>query len=153
MGYYGEPLKVTSDKKITLKKSDLFVEKDVESESGSKLCYLIFCYEDIRMRYNLSVDDVNILLYLKELWLFNLQLEVHGRFIRLGRYLENEYIAEDYTYKNKKLYKLTDKARNIIKEFDDGILNSNIHFSRNRQVDMDLKSTLKSVLSDIYKKD
>ena len=95
-------LKVTSDRKNSIKKKDVFVEKNIIVDTLGKSHYLIFCYQELYTIYGLSADEINIILYLKELWVFQLQIEVVDRYVRLGDLLKKEYIELDYQNNNKK---------------------------------------------------
>ena len=144
-------LRITTDSKKSLKNEDLFVENNIVVESLGGFQYMIFCYQEIYNMYGLSAEEVLIILYLKDLWLFGLQINVVSRKYQLGSFLKRGFIVVDYTYNNKELYRLSDKGNGVINEFNNLLKNSKSYISENRETDLSQESKMNSVLDKFFK--
>ena len=90
-----KPLEITSDRKESIKSHDLFIENKITVKSVDSFPYLIFCYQELNNMYGINSDDVNLLLYLKELRIFDVNIRVLNNKISLRHFLKNEYIINN----------------------------------------------------------
>jgi len=139
-----EELKITTDKKRTIK--NIFIDNSIIIKSIGGLSYLPFVYQEIYTKFGMSTDDVNLIIYLNELSLFSLKLMVIDKEVSLKDFYQREYVVSDFIKNNIQLYRLSDKSKIILKEFN-YLLKSNDKFIKyNRQTDIDLETKMKSVL-------
>lgn len=103
--------KANSIKGILNKSKNIKVE-----ESDIDMFYLIFSLGKVCEDYNIAYEDCVILLYLYELGVFPLSLEVHSKMIRLKGYLLIDLIKEEGVFNGKKLYSLTNTSNDILKK-------------------------------------
>jgi len=152
-------INTNSEKEINIKKIQknaltnevLFDKKKIVVESDNlKTSYTIFCLQSLNAKYNLSYDNLLILIYLQELSLFEIKITILNRRIKLDSFIFSEHIIEDYSNNNKKLYKLTDKSIRIVKEFYELLSNNSYFLSKNRQTELDLDNKVKSVLGNFF---
>lgn len=134
------------------------ISKDIISESiktvdtdVTGISFILFHLEFISSKYDISYEYVIILLYLYDLKIFTMTIEVHERQIALYQYVVNDLITDDYSVNNNKLYKLTDKGNGIVEEFRKVMKNDKSVMLKNRNTDIDLDSKAKSVLSSFFK--
>ena len=144
-------IKIKDVKKYGLTKELLFSKKKIVVESDNlKTAYTLFCLQSLSSKYHLDYDWLLILIYLQELSLFGFTIMVLDRRIRLSGFLELDYIKENYSHKNKKLYSLTDKSFNIVKEFYELLSDNSLFISKNRKAELDLDNKVKSVLGNYF---
>lgn len=144
------PLKRTEDSREKLTKEELYVEENIIVGNSGVLGFMLFSLQKISSSYNVSYDDVLIFLYLKELWVFPLQIVILNRTIRLGEYLKDGYIAVDYSNNNKELYKLTEKSNKILRVLYELLNNTDGFIMDNRKTDVDLTRRLNAVLEKLF---
>lgn len=144
-------IKIKDVKKVGLTKELLFSKKKIVVESDNlKTAYTLFCLQSLSSKYHLDYDWLLILIYLQELSLFGFTIMVLDRRIRLGGFLELDYIKENYSHKNKKLYSLTDKSFKIVGEFYKLLSDNSLFISKNRKAELDLDNKVKSVLGNYF---
>lgn len=133
-----------------LTKDSLFDKKEpVIFANENSLSYIIFHIEYVSEKYSLSYEKLLMLLYLKELQMFSMDFKIHSRNIRLHEYLASGLIIKDYI-NEKKIYRLSSKGLNIIKDFNVSFKNNNALLLKNRVTDIDLNSRVASVLSSMF---
>lgn len=138
--------KESTTKNVLFKKSNVIVES-----SGSKLCYLIFGFQKVCEEYGIDYDECIVLMYLEELGLFKLQVQVFKRRVVLGDYLLKELIEEDYSHRKKKLYRLTKRGNDIVKGIYNTISDNSRLIGENRSVDLGLGNKVSSILSNYFR--
>lgn len=142
-------IKVVRKKALT--SEVLFQKKNVVVESDNlEMAYTIFSLQALSDKYKLSYDSLLVLLYLQELSLFSMKIRIFNRSIKLNNLFHLGYIKEDYSNNNKKLFKLTEKAIPVVKEFYYLLSNSSSFISSNRKTDLDLNNKVKSTLGDYF---
>lgn len=138
-------------RKKVLTSEVLFQKKNVVVESDNlEMAYTIFALQALSDKYKLSYDSLLVLLYLQELSLFAMKIRIFNRLFKLDNLFHLGYIKEDYSNNNKKLFRLTEKAIPVVKEFYDLLLNSSSFISSNRQTDLDLNNKVKSTLGNYF---
>lgn len=138
-------------RKKVLTSEVLFQKKNVVVESDNlEMAYTIFALQALSEKYKLSYDSLLVLLYLQELSLFAMKIRIFNRLFKLDNLFHLGYIKEDYSNNNKKLFRLTEKAIPVVKEFYDLLLNSSSFISSNRQTDLDLNNKVKSTLGNYF---
>jgi hypothetical protein len=144
-------LNIRSVKKVSLTSEVLFDKKTLVVESDKlNTAYTIFSLQKLTVKYGLDYDWLLVLIYLKELNLFEFTVMVIDRKIKLDYLLIAEYIVEDYSNNNTKLFKLTDKSISIVKEFYNSLSNTSLFISKNRKTELDVESKVKSVLGNYF---
>ena len=140
-------------KKNPLNKKRVFNKEDIIVKSSEvNLSFLIFHFEEIKKRYNIDYQDVMILLYLQELGLFRSSLIVFGLKIDLKELTRVGYVIESFKNKTNVLYKLTDRANEVLFELNLLIKNNNGNIMKNRTTDLSLEAKTKGVLDNYYSK-
>lgn len=133
-----------------LTKHSLFDKKEpVIFANENHLSYLIFYIEYISEKHSISYEKLLMLLYLKELQLFPMDFKIHNRSVRLPEYLASGLIVAD-SLNNKKVYKLSNKSLDIIKQFGVSFNDNNSLLLKNRVTDVDLDSKVASVLTGMF---
>ncbi len=129
----------------------LFNKKKIVVESDNlKTAYTLFCLQSLSSKYHLDYDWLLILIYLQELSLFGFTIFVLDRRIRLTGFLELDYIKENYSHRDKKLYSLTDKSFKIVGEFYELLSDNSLFISKNRKAELDIDNKVKSVLGNYF---
>lgn len=145
------PIEITNinnnDGKLVFKQKSVIVENE-----NSSFGYIFFCLEILMEKYLLDYEEVLLLLYLNELVLFDRKIKVIERIVDLGIYLRMGYIKENYSYKKKKLYNLSDKGLDVVNDFLKTINNRDSLILENRKTEIALESKVKSVLGDYFNK-
>lgn len=145
-------LRPDSTKKKVISYKDVFVEKKITVDVSGKGHFLVFCFQELNNLYGLSVDEVSIILYLNDLWIFKLEIVIINRYVRLGDLLRREYIEVNYSYNNSKLYSLSEKGKGVVAKFDYLLNNTNEYLSENRETDISFDAEMKSIINKLYKK-
>lgn len=144
-------LNIRSVKKDSLTSEVLFDKKTLVVESDKlNTAYTIFSLQRLTNKYGLDYDWLLVIIYLKELNIFEFTIMVLDRKIKLDYLFRAEYIVEDYSNNNKKLFKLTDKSIRIVKEFYNLLSNTSLFISENRKTELDVESKVKSVLGNYF---
>lgn len=139
--------------KNALTKEELFKEDEVVIVgSGRKEAYLIFALHEVASKFDTDINVLLILLYLKELGIFNLRISVLTRIYRIGDYEKKGFIRVDYSKGGKKLYRLSDKGLKIVDALYAKLNDNSAYLSSNRHTDIDLESRMKSVISGFFRK-
>ena len=146
-----ESIEIRNVEKKSLTNEILFDKKKLIIESDNlKTAYTLFCLQSLSSKYHLNYDWLLILIYLQELSLFKFTIFVLDRRIRLDGFLKLDYIKENYSHKNKKLYSLTDKSFKIVGEFYELLSDNSLFISKNRKAELDLDNKVKSVLGNYF---
>ena len=139
-------------KKLESTKKILFQKSVVEVESSNMdLLYLVFGIQKACDEYGIDYEECLVLMYLKELGMFNLQLNVFSRRLNLGDYVLKGLIDEDYSHKSKKLYRLSKRGIKIVDSILKTISNKTKLIPQNRVVDLSLENKVSSVVSNYFK--
>lgn len=140
------PVKV---KRVKKKVKDQQKQEAVAIVSDNPLSYLIFNLQEVSEKYNLSYEKIVMLIYLKELSVFALDIKIVNRKVKLTEYLSSGLITLDYSVK-KNLYKVSDLGSQIISDLQNSIKNSSSFYTQNRQTDIDVDNKIKSALSGLF---
>lgn len=129
----------------------VFLNKDIIVEgSKSGLPYTLFHLQKLKQDFGISYEDFFILIYLQELSIFSLRIQVLDRRFDYGSFLKEGYIDRDYTDPKKNLYKVSEVGLFIIKRFIYMQKNSDAFMSENRQTSLDVDTTVSSALSGYF---
>jgi hypothetical protein len=146
-----KPIKIKSVVKNSLTKEKLFNQSEIVVVGETlKMAYTIFALDKISSEYELDHKNIFILLYLQELGLFQPQLNLVDRIIKVG-FLENlGYIEQDYSRNRKILFRLTSKAVKLVQEYYSILEAPDAFLSYNRETDISLQKNMKSFLSGYF---
>lgn len=139
--------KSLNTKDVLFRKANMVVES-----SQINFSYLIFSLQKVCQKYGIDYDECIMLMYLQELGLFSIQLKVLKRTVRLGDYLLKELIVEDYSHKNKKLYRLSDVGKDIVKEIYSNVSDNTRYVGENRSTDLGVDTKVTAMLSKYFSK-
>lgn len=114
--------------------------------SDSKIPYLLFNSFYVLDKYDLDFLDVFVIIYLNELGVFSLSIDVLERRINIGHLLEKGFVKLDYSFNKKKLYSLSDKGCLVIDDFNKSFKNQEVYKGKNRKTDFDSGVKISSVL-------
>ncbi|WP_439132515.1 hypothetical protein [Polaribacter sp.] len=118
------------------------VKKDfMISSSNLELCFLIFSVNEMLDKYKLTHEEVLIILYLYELGLFTIYVDINrGTEYSLNPFLKKGLIEQDYSNNDKKLFKLSDIGVDLVKNIFYNLENSEVFKNRNREISLELES-------------
>lgn len=129
----------------------VMVKKEIVVEgSKSNLPYTLFHLQKLKQEFGISYEDFLVLIYLQELSIFSLRIQVLDRRIDYGSFLKEGFIEQDYTQSNKNLYRVSDVGNFIIKSFVAMQKDSDAFISENRKTSLDVDSTVSSALSGYF---
>lgn len=96
----------------------------------------------VSIKLEIEIKDVLILMYCYELGVFALKMKFFGSEVNLGYLLKLGYLKEDYSFKGRKLYSLTNSGFNVVdvfnKSFEDS--KSNSLLNNKSSISKDVKS-------------
>ena len=146
-----EEVNVVVENKKALTRDILFKEEEKVVEANKyEISFLIFHLIDFEKRHRISQDKLIILLYLRELSLFSIQIKVLNRTIRLGEFLSMKLIEEDYSKRGVKLYKLSLSGILLVDEFNTITRDNSKYLLDNRHTDIDAESSIKASISSYF---
>ena len=114
---------------------------------------LLFSFQKVCKEYGIGYDECLVLLYLYELGLFGLRINIFKKRINLGDYLLKDFIKEDYSHYDKKLYKLSSLGSEIVKCLLQYSSDTTNYVGENRSVGLGLKNKVTSALSNYFRKE
>ena len=128
------------------------VEQSCELDSGVKtnFSYMIFAFQGIEKKYGIDYEMIIVLNYLSALGTFSLRIDVGGKPLFLDDYTVFGLIKQNYNIKNKKLYVLSDKAKEIVSDFNSLINKKDSFVNKNTQFKPDVDSKVSNVLSNYF---
>jgi hypothetical protein len=138
-------IKSLKKKVATFKQPEIIVDR-----KGFDHSYMIFFLEHMFNKYLLEYQEVLTLLYLQYLGLFEKRIEILERKINLSDLIKMNYVRQEYVVNKKKLYCLTDKSLEIVKEFSNVMNNKSNYYDANRNVDTTVNNKIKSTLSSYF---
>ena len=147
-----KPLEITGVlNRCAIRASKIFKKAKISIGSQNiKSSYLIFHLENISVKENISYEKILIILYLHELGLFTLGINISGRNFYLKDIMNLGYIVQDYTHKGNKLFKLTQIGIDVVNDFNKRLKDNSSLIAKNRETDVDLDSQVKSALDSYY---
>ncbi len=147
-----KPLEITGVlHRCAIRASKIFKKAKISIGSQNiKSSYLIFHLEDISVKEAISYEKILMILYLHELGLFTLRINISGREFYLIEIMNLGYIVQDYSHKGNKLYKLTKEGIDIVNDFNDRLKDNSPLIAKNRETDADLDRQVKSALDDYF---
>jgi hypothetical protein len=134
----------SGDFNVVLKKEEIVFNKD-NFEIGT----LIFNFQDTCNKYGITYDSLLILLYLNELSVFNYDLKIIDRDIKLREYQSLGFIVKDFTSK-RGYFKITAYGKEIVAYFASTMGDISGIIKENQVLDLDATAKMKSVLADYY---
>lgn len=148
--------KINLEKEVVLPnkadKESVFIKDNIIEANKISTSYSLFALEVLSDKYYIEYEDILVILYLYELGLFELKINVLQKKINLKHLLSNDFIVMDYNCQGKELYKLTKKSFSIVKEFNELINNVGSFLTHNRKAELDLKNKVTSVLDSYFVK-
>lgn len=130
---------------VVFKKTNVIVEP-----SGSNFSYLIFGLEKTAERFGIDYDRCLVLMYLEELGLFGSRIDISGRTVRVSEYQRYGLVVSDYSHNGKELFKLTNRALEILGNIKKVLDDESKFVGANRSTDIATDKKVKSVLSDYF---
>lgn len=121
----------------------------VESKK-SKYSYMIFAFQKIQEKYGINYDTIIVVMYLNELDLFSNKITIENRVITLTDYVRLGLVVKEHKVSGKNLYKLTERSKEILSEFNDLVKNSSQFISENRTTEIGVDSKVSDVLSKYF---
>jgi len=144
------PVKVKpKQKKNTITDLDVDVVFNQNVTKGV-LPYLFLHITKVSDDYNVSFKDILLLLYLKELQVFDYKINVFGEEVFLKNLFEKGFIDNDFSYKKKNYWCLGKKGIEVVEYFYSSLLKNDELIALNRGSDIDVESKLKSTLSSLF---
>ena len=111
------------------------------NSSNLNICFLIFSMNEVIDKYQLEHKDILILMYLFELGLFSIYIDINTESkFSLNDYLKKGLIEEDFTNENKRLFRLSDAGIKLVRDVFYELEKSEVFKGRNREVDLDVES-------------
>tara|TARA_R110000772_G_scaffold35637_7_gene85838 strand:- start:347 stop:832 length:486 start_codon:yes stop_codon:yes gene_type:complete len=144
-----EVIIISGSKKEALTKEILFEEKPiVVTANVSEGSYFIFGLLEIENRFGINSEKMILLLYLKELGIFSLQLKILHRTFRIGDF--NNLIEQDFSRRGKTLYRLSMDGIKVIDEFNKIMSDNSKYLLANRHTDLDVDSAVSAKLAGYF---
>lgn len=120
------------------------------SESSFNLASVIFSLQATCNKFGLRYDNILVLAYLKELSVFNFDIFVIDRGIKLTEYNTLNLIVQDFSVKKRKYYRLTERAEEILLFYYKCFEENERFIPANRVLDVSAKASLKNALNDYF---
>ena len=147
-----KPIEIKGLVKNGITKEMVFSQsKIVVSDENLKMSYIVFVLQKMSLEYNLSYENILLLVYLKELGLFRLQLDLLDKKPQIGHFENKGFIEQDYSIRGKTLYKLTSEGLCFVQEFYSLMSSPDPFLSFNREVDTGLDKNMKSFLDGYFR--
>lgn len=129
-----------------------FKEKEVASLNDSffRIGSLIFNLQDTANRFGLKYDNILVLIYLREVVVFNFDVKIIDRTVKLVEYKALGFIIEDFSSPSKTFYRLSEKGIAVVDYFYNSLKNIDGILMENKVIDVDAKTSLKAALFDYF---
>lgn len=130
---------------IIFRKANVIIES-----SGSNLSYMIFAFQKVFEKYDVDYEKVLCLMYLEELGIFEYTIEILNKKMWLVEYVRSGLIIEEYLHDQKRMFKLSPLALEILKSVKSTLGDCDSFVGKNRILDVQTDDKVKSVLSDYW---
>lgn len=96
----------------------------------------------VSVKVGIDIKDIMYLMYCYELGVFSLKMKFFGKEVNIGHLLDLGYLKEDYSFKGKKLYSLSNNGFYVVDLFNESFKDSesNSLLNKKTSISKDVKS-------------